>query len=430
MSSNKTASVLKLVNVRLPDDDDKDERHTLWIREGRFVDKPSANTDNDNNQEQEEQTLDLAGQLVLPGLIETHLHLDKACILHRCQLKDGTLNEAIQQTTAAKANFTQADIYQRAERVLQMAMTHGTTHIRTHVEIDPTIGLKGFYAIQKLQQDYAWAVTLQICVFPQDGLLNLPGTEQLLLEALDAGANLLGGCPYTDSDPDGQIARLFAMATSRNVDLDFHLDFDLDTSWMRLTQVCRQTVAHHWQGRVTIGHATKLSMLSPDRLQQVANMLVESGVQVTVLPSTDLFLSGRDHTHAIPRGVAPLLPLHQCGVTCSISSNNICNPFTPYGDASLVRQANLYANIAQLGTPAELAQCLAWVSTESAKLIGLKKEEYGLRPGCWADFIVVNADCGATVIAQLRHPTMGFKRGRQVFRHSEAEILFPTHHTS
>ena len=411
--------LLKLVNARLPNAETKEDLSTLWIRDGRFVAEPKGNESSTLTIE----SLDLHGQLVLPGLIETHLHLDKACILHRCKLVKGTLDEAIQQTAACKADFTEADVYQRAERVLQMAITKGTTHIRTHVEIDPTIGLKGFRAIQKLRLDYAWAVTIEICVFPQDGLLNLPGTEELLVQALDEGADLLGGCPYTDTDPNGQIAHLFDIATARDIHLDFHLDFDLDGTWMRLDEVCRQTVAHNWQGRVTIGHVTKLSVLPPDRLQQVAKLLGESGVQVTALPSMDLFLSGRDRTHAVPRGVAPLMALHCHGVTCSLSSNNIGNPFTPYGDASLVRQANLYANIAQLGTPPELIQCLAWVSTESAKLIGLK--DYGLQPGCWADFIVVNADNSATVIARICQPTMGFKRGKQTFRHDKAKILFP-----
>jgi cytosine deaminase len=404
-------STLHILNARLPQDPSAVQ--SLYIRDGRFVDSLPEGS----------ECLDLDGQLVLSGLIETHLHLDKACILHRCNLHEGTLAEAIQQTSAAKAEFTEEDVYKRGARVLEMAIVKGTTHIRTHVEIDPVIGLIGFRAIKRLQADYAWAIGLEICVFPQEGMLNNPGTEALLLEALEAGADLLGGCPYTDSDPDGQIARLFEIAVERDIDLDFHLDFDLDASWMRLTEVCRQTRVHNWQGRVTIGHVTKLSMLPPDQLSEVAGNIADSGVQVTVLPSTDLFLSARDFSHAVPRGVAPLMPLHKRGVTCSISSNNIGNPFTPYGDASLVRQANLYANVSQLATPAELIQCLAWVTTESACLIGLK--DYGLSPGCWADFIVLDAKSPAAAIAEICQPIMGFKRGRLTFKQEKATLNIP-----
>lgn len=404
-------SNLTLRNARLataPDD-----LTDLYIDDGRFSFSPVAGA----------PELDLQGKLVLPGLIETHLHLDKACILHRCHLHEGTLGEAIRETAAAKAGFTGEDVYRRGARVLDMAIVQGTTHIRTHVEIDPVIGLTGFNAIKQLREDYRWALDLEICVFPQEGMLNNPGTEALLLQALDEGADLLGGCPYTDSDADAQIARLFEIAVARDIDLDFHLDFDLDGSWMSLPEVCRQTEAHQWQGRVTAGHVTKLSMLPPAELEALANTVARSGVQITALPSTDLFLTGRDYSHGRPRGVAPLMSLHRHGVTCSISSNNIGNPFTPYGDASLVRQANLFANVTQLGTEAELVQCLAWISAESARLLGL--QGYGLTPGCSADFIVVDAADSADVIASVAQPLMGFKRGRQTFAREQPVTFRP-----
>src|SRR5262249_14131160 len=131
---------------------------------------------------------------------------------------------------ATKRDFTEDDIYARASRTLVKAITQGTTRLRTHVEIDPGIGLKGFNAIRKLKQDYAWAVDIEICVFPQEGLLNNPGTEELLVEACRSGADCIGGCPYMDSDPHGHIARIFALAHRFDFDIDLHLDFDLDPS--------------------------------------------------------------------------------------------------------------------------------------------------------------------------------------------------------
>lgn len=150
--------------------------------------------------------LDAAGGLLIRGFADSHLHLDKACILERAQNRTGTLKGALEAVTAAKRDFTASDVYARGARVLEAAIGQGTTLIRTHVEIDPVIGLAGFEAIRRLKADYAWALDLQICVFPQEGLLNYPGTEPLLRAALDAGADLLGGCPYTDTDPEGHIA--------------------------------------------------------------------------------------------------------------------------------------------------------------------------------------------------------------------------------
>jgi len=404
-------SAMTLTNVRLGAD--AQALQTLYVEDGRFVTSLSTAS----------ETLDLQGKLLLPGLVETHIHLDKACIMQRCQLSEGTLAEAIAQTRSAKADFTEADVYQRGAQVLDKAIAQGTTHMRTHVEIDPQIGLIGFNAVRRLQADYAWAISLEICVFPQEGMLNNPGTEGLLCEALAMGAEVLGGCPYTDADPGAQIRRLFELAVEFDRDLDFHLDFDLNPEGMTIGEVIRCTHQHGWAGRVTIGHVTKLSTLPRDTLLAVAESLAEAGVQVTCLPSTDLFLTGREHFHNRPRGLAPLQHLHACGVTCSLSTNNIGNPFTPYGDASLVRQANLFANVSQLATEAELLRCLSWVSSESARLLRLP--DYGLTPGCRADFIVFDAPSPAAVVAEISRPLMGYKAGRKTFERAQARLLRP-----
>lgn len=389
---------------------------SLYVEDGRFVEALGREATAC-------ETLDLEGRLLLPGLVETHIHLDKACIMQRCQLQAGTLAEAVRQTRAAKAEFTEEDVYRRGAQVLEKAILQGTTHMRTHVELDPQIGLIGFNAIRRLQADYAWAITLDICVFPQEGMLNNPGTEELLRFGLENGATVLGGCPYTDSDPLGQIERLFELAVEYGCDLDLHLDFDLNPEGMTIAHVARCTEQHDWSGRVTIGHVTKLSALPKETLIPLGSRLAEVGVQVTCLPSTDLFLMGREHFHNKPRGLAPLAHLHACGVTCSVSTNNIGNPFTPYGDASLVRQANLFANVSQMGTVPELLQCLAWVSSESARMLRLP--DYGLTPGCYADFIVFDAPSPAAVIGEISVPLMGYKRGKRTFERPQGKLLLP-----
>src|SRR3954451_13761020 len=338
------------------------------------------------------------GKFVTPGFVETHIHLDKSCILDRCHPEEGTLQEAIAQVAAAKRAFTEDDVYQRAARTLEKAIVQGTTRMRTHVEVDPRVELRGFDALRRLKRDYAWAIDLEICVFPQEGLLNDPGTEELLVAACDAGADLIGGCPYTDSDPHGQIARIFDIARRFDLDIDFHLDFDLDASRMDLEEVCRQTEAFRYGGRVAVGHVTKLSALPPDRLAATARRLADAGVAVSVLPATDLFLMGRAHDHNIPRGVTPAHRLVEHGVTCSLATNNVLNPFTPFGDCSLVRMANLYANLAQAGTPRELAPCFDMVTAQPAKLMNL--DDYGIVAGNPADLIVLDSCDAAMAVAE------------------------------
>lgn len=387
---------------------------TLYVENGYFV------TDIANKSSAE--TLDIKGKLLLPGLIETHIHLDKACILQRCQVVKGDLKEAIEQTSNAKSSFSQEDVYQRGKSVLRQAILNGTSYLRTHVEVDPEIGLTSFFAIKRLKQEFSHALDIQICVFPQEGLLNNPGTEALLCQALELGAEVLGGCPYTDSDPKGQIERLFKMAQQYDVDLDFHLDFDLNPDEMMLPFLIEQTHKNNWHNRVTAGHVTKLSAIPVEQLNKIAHQLAHAGISITSLPSTDLFLSGRDISHLQPRGVAPLKPLRSAGVCCSVSTNNIGNPFTPYGDASLIRQANLYANIAQLASIADLSACFDWISFDAANILGLK--HYGTDVGCKADFIVIDAQSVDEIIAKIKQPELGYKSGVCTFKRPNPILLF------
>jgi cytosine deaminase len=365
----------------------------------------------------------LDGRLVFPGFVETHIHLDKSCISDRCACRTGTLREAIETVAAAKLAFTEDDIYARARRTLEKAIVQGTTRMRTHVEVDPRIGLKGFRAVSQLKRDYAWAIDLEICVFPQEGLNNDPGTFELLGEACESGADLIGGCPYTDSDPHRQIARIFDLARRFDTDIDFHLDFDLDPSWMHLDEVCRQTKEHGWGGRVAVGHVTKLSALDPEALQRVGAKLGDAGVAVTVLPATDLFLMGRGAAHSVPRGVAPAHRLREQGVVCSLATNNVLNPFTPFGDCSLLRMANLYANIAQTGRPDELQACFDMVTTLAARLMNLKG--YGIAVGNSADIVVLDCADPVSAVAELAQPVLGMKGGRISFRHAPAMLNRP-----
>jgi len=371
----------------------------------------------------EGEMLDLAGRLVSPGLIETHLHLDKTCILDRCRAEEGTLEEAVREVAAAKKGFTVEDVHARASRTLERAILHGTTHIRTHVEIDPGIGFTGLDGIRQLARDYAWAVDIEICIFPQEGLLNNPGTEERLVQALKQGIKVLGAAPYCDSDPRGQIDRIFALAREYDVDIDMHLDLGSTPDEMQTEYVCAKTSEYGWGGRVAIGHVTRLSTVETPRFDAIARRLADAGVAVTVLPGTDLYLTGRHQTHSVMRGVVPGHRLMAAGVNCTIATNNVLNPFTPYGDASLIRQANLYANVSQLGRKSDLAECLAMITTRAARLMRLA--DYGIALGMPADLVVLDCRGATEAIAELAPALYAFKRGHRTVTRQPAELHRP-----
>src|SRR5262249_14564323 len=199
-----------------------------------------------------------------------------------------------------------------------------------------------------------------------------------------------------------QIARIFEIARRFDLDIDFHLDFDIDPSWMHLDEVCRQTDAQGWGARVAVGHVTKLSAIDHSRVAEIGRRLADAGVAVTVLPATDLFLMGRDRQLQVPRGMAPAHRLLHEGVTCSLATNNVLNPFTPFGDCSLIRMANLYANVAQVGGARDLKACFEMITTLPARL--MNAAHYGVAGGSRRAPVVVQRRGAVPGVAAVASP--------------------------
>jgi cytosine deaminase len=371
----------------------------------------------------EADTHDAGGRLACAGLIETHIHLDKSQIIDRCPPEAARDISPMRQVAALKPSFTVEDVRLRAERTLVECILNGTTRMRTQSEVDPAIGMRGFDAVHSLIADYKWAIDIEICVFPQDGLTNYPGTDELLVEGLERGARAIGGAPRYDTDPDGQIRRIFELAREYDVDIDIHLDVGNTPEAMNIHLVCGLTEQYRRGGRVVVGHMAKLSTMPPHQVAILARRLADVGVAVTVLPATDLYLMGRDQDHNVRRGVADANFLVERGVNCSLSTNNVLNPATPYGDCSLIRMANLHANVLQIAGPMQLRECFAMLTERSARLLNLR--DYGLAVGNKADIVVIDATTPEQAIAEIRQPLAVYKRGRRTVVRHPPELVRP-----
>jgi cytosine/creatinine deaminase len=369
------------------------------------------------------ETYDGQGRLACAGLIETHIHLDKSRLIDRLSPETGRRINPMRQVAAIKKDLTVEDVRRRAARTLEQCILNGATRMRTQVEVDPAIGMRGFDGVHSLIADYAWAIDIEICVFPQDGLTNYPGTDELLVEGLKRGAKAIGGAPRYDPDHAGQIRRIFELAREFDVDVDIHLDVGDTPEAMDVPLVCELTEQYRRGGRVAVGHMAKLSTLPPDRLAVLARRMADAGVAVTVLPLTDLFVMGRDQDHNIRRGVADANFLVEHGVNCSLSTNNVLNPVTPYGDCSLIRMANLHANVLQIGQPEQLRECFAMLTARSARLLNLR--DYGLAIGNPADIVVIDAETPEQAIAEIRPPLAIYKRGKRTVVRHLPELLRP-----
>ena len=151
----------------------------------------------------------------------------------------------------------------------------------------------------------------------------------------------------------------------------------------------------------------------------------EGDVALTVLPATDLFMQGRDQAFNVRRGLADVNLMAEHGVNCSISTNNILNPFTPMGDCSLIRIANMQANVCQIGRPLQLRECFAMLTDRSARLMNLK--DYGIAVGNPADIVVIDAATPEQAVAEISAPLAAFKRGIQTVTRPRAELHRPGH---
>ncbi len=366
------------------------------------------------------ETIDLGARLVTSGLVESHIHLDKALLSDRVSAPAGTLEEAIRVTGNAKRTFTVEDITGRARRVLDLAIRAGTTAMRSHVEVDPLIGLTGIEAMLALRAEYAPALDLQLCAFAQEGIVKAPGTEGLLRRALSMGADLVGGCPYNDSDGLEHIRVVFGLATAFGVDADFHVDFADEPDHLHVREIVSQTVRAGWQGRVTVGHLTELAAVPGYRQDELIAEIAEAGLGVICLPATDLYLMGRADEYNVRRGLTPIKRLLSAGVPVALASNNVRNPFTPVGNADLAQMAFLASVAAHMGTPAELRTLLTMITTHPARLLRLA--DYGLTPGSRADLVVWDCARAEDAVATLAPRALVIKRGR-VTVESRREIV-------
>jgi cytosine deaminase len=371
------------------------------------------------------RTIDLGGALVTPGLVDAHIHLDKGLLADRVEAPEGTLAEAIRVTGDAKRAFTAADIQARARRVLDMAVRAGTTAMRTHVEVDPIVGLTGMEAVLPLRAEYAGAIDLQVCAFAQEGIVKSPGTEGLLRRALTMGADVVGGCPYNDTDGDEHIRIVFALATAFGVDADFHVDFSDEPEHLHIREIAHAAIAAGWQGRVTAGHLTELAALPLHEQDHVIALVKEAGIGVIALPATDLYLMGRHDAYNVRRGLTPIRRLLEAGVPVALATNNVRNAFTPVGTADLTHMAFITAVAAHMGTPALLRDLLAAITTHPAAM--LRRPEYGLGAGCRADLVAWACERPEDIAATLPARTLVVKGGR-VSVERQARVAEPWRH--
>lgn len=338
--------------------------------------------------ESAEKEIKADGRVLIPGLIEAHLHLDKALIADRKPNKSGTLEEAIKVTGELKPTFTKEDIENRAKAALDMLIKHGVTYIRTQSEFDPSGGFGGFETIMKLKEEYKDVINIQVSAFPQEGIIKSPGTLDMMHKAMEMGADVVGGIPYNDTDAEEHIDLVFNLAKKYDKPLDLHQDFMDDFEGSSIEYLCQKTIDEEYKGKVSVGHLTSLGAVPKDKLDKIIAKMAEAGINVFSLPATDLHLGGRNDEYNVRRALTPIRDLRDGGVNVSIATNNIRNPFTPYGTGDIIQTAMLAIPTAHLGGADDLPTVLDMITKNPAKALGIK--DYGLKVDNPANMVLLD----------------------------------------
>lgn len=360
--------------------------------------------------EEAERVIQGEGRVLIPGFVESHIHLDKALIADRKPNQSGTLQEAIKVTAELKPTFTSEDVYNRAKSVLDLIVARGVTTIRTHSEFDPAQGFTGFEMILKLKEEYKSLVDIQVVAFPQEGIFKAPGTEEMMYQAMDMGADVVGGIPYNDAPANDHIDLIFKIAKKYDKDVDLHQDFADEADNMSIEYLCRKTIAEGYQGRVSVGHLTALHALPPEELAPIINLMAEANISVMALPATDLHLGARNDSFNVRRAVTPIRKLRDGGVNVCIATNNIRNAFTPYGNGDILQTAMLAIPVAHLGGAADLPTVLPMITENPARAIGLT--DYGLAVGKQADLVLLDTKVKNNSVIDIPERLYVVKNGR------------------
>ena len=393
-----SAPVLLLTNVRPAGR----ALTSILVQDGRIAAiDPNVAADN-------VETIDGAGALMLPGLVEAHTHLDKTLYGMKWYRNEvgPRLIDKIDNERAMRKGLGIDPARQSARQAI-LSVGHGTTHIRTHVDIDTVVGLAGVAGVMATRERLRDVVDIEIVAFPQSGMLVRPGTIELMDEALRMGAEVVGGIDPSgiDRNPKGHLDTIFAMAQrfARSVDIHLHEPGELGAFAIEL--IIERTKALGMQGRVTLSHAFCLGMPDSVATDALIGELCEAGIHIMT-------------TGSASRPVPSVKRLREAGVTVCSGNDGIRDTWGPYGNGDMLERAMLVGLRNNLRRDDELELALDICTYGGAKVMAL--ENYGLEPGCCADFVLVEAEAIAEAVAARPPRKLVVKRGRIVARDGRA----------
>lgn len=358
----------------------------------------------------DERVIDLNDWLLLPSFAEPHAHLDKAFLAETVPNETGDLLGAIVAMEQHRHLITLEDTVARAERAARLLLSNGTTVIRTHADLTMANGLQSVLALVEVRDRMRGQVEIQVCALSGWPSIGLEGADQraLMRDAIDAGADLIGGCPHLETDADAANEVFLTMAGEAGLGLDLHTDETLNPDIQGLAHLAQRVIDTGFALGVTASHCVSLGLQSEHRQREVAELVADAGISVIALPQTNLFLQGRLHQTSMPRSLTAVRALRAAGVTVAAGADNLQDPFNPVGRGDPLETAGLMVMAAHL-LPDE---ALASVSGIARVAIGLAPG--AIETGARADLVALPARTVREAIAMGPQPRLVISAGRVV----------------
>ncbi|WP_431871709.1 amidohydrolase [Nocardiopsis eucommiae] len=349
-----------------------------------------------------EEVIDAAGRTVLPGLVNAHAHIDKT--LHGGPWVSAPQVETVAERVAHERRHRDTHGLPSREYVASLVeamVVAGTTHLRTHTDVDPGVGLRGITAVAEVARRYEGVIDIQQVAFPQGGLITNPGTLPLLRDAVEAGASVIGGLDPAgfDDAPNAHLEAVFDLAASTGTGIDIHLHDGGSLGAWEMGLIARMTREYDLGGRVAVSHA--FGIAHPPTQAALLERFAEAGVALVSAAVYD----------------APVPPLRACaehGVLLAGGTDGINDLWGPFGDGDMLRRAMLIAYRNSSRSDDELMLALDAVTTNAARVLGI--EDHGLTAGGPADLVVVDARSAAEAVARVPGRDLVIRSGRVVAR--------------
>lgn len=378
----------------------------MLIVDGRFADADVAVPD-------DIETIDGDNAILIPGLVEAHTHLDKSLLglpWYRNEVGPLLLDKITNERNSKIALGIDPQVQSERQAILSMAK--GSTHIRSHVDVDTVHGLKGIEGVMATQQKMRGWIDIELVAFPQSGMMTRKGTVELMDEAMQLGCEVVGGLDpcAIDRDPKGHLDTIFSLAERYGKPLDIHLHERGEMGCFSMEMIIERTVALGMQNQVVVSHAFCLGQPDRQHVAQLTEQLAKAGIRIMTTGPAAV--------------TAPVIrELREAGVVVCSGSDGIRDTWGPFGNACMLERAMFLAQRNNFRRDDEVEVALDVCTHGGATSMDI--DNYGITPGCDADCVLVEGESLAEVIASRPVRKLVMKRGRTVAENGQCLLQAP-----